>query len=213
MFGIENYALFLLTALLLNLTPGQDTIFIVGRSLADGVRAGAAAAVGIAVGSVGHTLAVAFGLSALIALSPATFVAIKLVGAAYLIVLGLRALFAPPNRRGSLEVVPTRTVLVASFRQGVITNLQNPKVALFFLALLPQFVSHSSTTKTLAMLTLGATFVTSGLLWCLVLALGAARFRAVLLGRPIYEIVMRRLVGVVFIALGLRLASLRGVSG
>jgi threonine/homoserine/homoserine lactone efflux protein len=95
----------------------------------------------------------------------------------------------------------------------VITNLLNPKVALFFLALLPQFVSHSSTTKTLALLTLGATFVTSGLHWCLVHALGAARYRAVMLGRPIYESVMRRLVGVCFIALGLRLASLRGVSG
>ena len=101
MSGIHDYWLFVAAGILLNLTPGQDTLFIIGRSLTGGVRAGIAAAFGIAIGSLGHTLAAALGLSVILASSAAAFTLVKLLGAAYLIYLGVRLLLARPARHAS----------------------------------------------------------------------------------------------------------------
>ena len=134
MAAIHGYGLFLLASLLLNLTPGQDTLFIIGRSHSGGRSAGAAAACGIALGSVCHTLAAAVGLSLLLASSALAFTAVKLLGAAYLVYLGARLLLAPARARGSPPAVAGTARPRAAFVQGIITNLLNPKVALFFLA-------------------------------------------------------------------------------
>ena len=206
MLGIHGYGLFIVAGLLLNITPGQDTMFIVGQSLAGGRRSGIAAAIGISLGSVGHTLAAAVGLSAILASSAAAFTAVKLLGAAYLVFLGLRLLWArAPQRVG--EAPALRGLRPAAvLRQGVLTNLLNPKVALFFLAFLPQFIDTGSTNKTAAFLVLGATFIATGLAWCLVLALAAARLSAFLLRNPGARRLIDRAVGGLFIALGVRLA-------
>jgi len=212
--GIHDYWLFVAAGVLLNLTPGQDSLFIIGRALSGGTRAGVAAACGICVGSVGHTLAAAFGLSLILATSALAFTIVKLLGAAYLVYLGARLLLAKPTASAAVAApgvsgASTATTARAVFFQGVLTNLLNPKVALFFLAFLPQFVDVGSGARTLAFLALGATFITTGLAWCLVLALAAGRLQAFFLRNPDARTLLDRAVGALFIALGARLAWTR----
>ena len=210
MLGIHDYWLCVLTGVLLNLTPGQDTMFILGRSLTGGLRAGVASALGIGVGSIIHTLAAAAGLSAILAASPAAFFVVRIAGALYLVYLGAKLLFAKTLHDSDLPAAPADEGDARSaFRQGIVTNILNPKVALFFLALLPQFIEPDSMSKTLAFLTLGITFVTTGTLWCLVLALGAARLRQFFRGNPRLRASIDRVTGVLFIGLGIRLAAQR----
>ena len=207
MFGIHAYGLFLLTGILLNLTPGQDTLFILGRTLAGGTRAGIAAALGISVGSLGHTLLAALGLSALLAASPWAFTLVRFAGAGYLIYLGARLLLGGKSSTAVAAGLPERAR--SAFVQGIATNLMNPKVALFFLALLPQFIDPASRAKTLAFLALGATFITTGLIWCLVLTLAAGRLQAFLRGNPAVGRCIDKSVGALFLILGARLAATR----
>lgn len=205
MFGIHDFGLFLCAGALLNLTPGPDTVYILGRSLAHGRRAGLASALGICAGSIFHTCAAAFGLSAFLATSAWAFSAVKLAGAAYLIFLGLRALM----HRGPDLKVPAKFAYndpVAAFRQGILTNVLNPKVALFFLAFLPQFIDSATPSKMAAFFILGLTFVTTGTIWCLALAWFAAAFSARLRGNATIAAALNRAVGSLFIFLGLRLA-------
>src|SRR6188768_10550 len=126
MFGIHDFGIFLAAGFLLNLTPGPDTLYILGRSMAQGRSAGIASALGISSGSVVHTFAAAFGLSALLATSASTFLAVKLAGAAYLVYLGAQML----SRRTAETAIPsgfTSSGFAAAWRQGMITNLLNPK--------------------------------------------------------------------------------------
>ena len=208
MLGIHHYWLFIATAVLLVITPGQDTFFILGRSLAGGRSAGIAAALGITAGSVIHTFAAALGLSALLATSPYAFMVVKLVGAAYLLYIGVRALL---NCDSGLPADEPRggAGQWSAFRQGVLTNVLNPKVALFFLALMPQFIDAGSTNKVAAFLALGFTFMALGVVWCVVLAVAAAKLRGAILRRPSMASVLNKIAGAMFIALGLRLATAR----
>ena len=170
---MHHYLLFILAGILLNLTPGQDTLYVPGRSLSGGLRAGIAAALGIGVGSLIHTVAAALGLSVVLAASPTAFMTVKLRGAAYLVFLGAKLLFFRPRTLAAPR--PSGRGDWSAFAQGILSNVLNPKVALFFLAFLPQFISPASTSKTLDFLALGATFVTTGTIWCLILAFAAAR--------------------------------------
>ena len=205
MLGIHDYWLFVVTGVLLNLTPGQDTFYILGRSLGQGIRVGIASALGIGAGCVVHTLAAAFGLSAILAASAAAFIAIKLIGAAYLVYLGIRMLTAR-TAGGALSSLPSPVAITAAFRQGLLTNVLNPKVALFFLAFMPQFIETDSQTKTTAFVVLGVTFVVTGTVWGLLLAIGAARLRHIVVGRPQILTLLSRAAGALFVFLGLRLA-------
>jgi threonine/homoserine/homoserine lactone efflux protein len=207
--GIHHYWLFIATAIVLVLTPGQDTFFILGRSIASGRAAGIAAALGITVGSICHTLLAALGLSALLATSPHAFAAVKLAGAAYLLYIGVRALLARSNGIPGGAAAGPDDGRWPAFRQGIVTNLLNPKVALFFLALMPQFIAAGSANQVGAFLLLGISFVSLGLAWCVTLAVGAAYLRGALLGRPSLASWMNRVAGTMFIALGLRLATAR----
>lgn len=208
MLGIHDYWLFVLTGVLLNLTPGQDTMFILGRSLTGGLRAGVASALGIGVGSIFHTLAALAGLAAILAATPTAFLLVKIAGALYLVYLGAKLLLGKAQQDADLQLTQAEEGNARSaFRQGVVTNVLNPKVALFFLALLPQFIDPDSTAKTLAFLLLGVTFVTTGTIWCLVLAVGAARLRLFLRGNPRVRTAIDRVTGGLFIALGIRLAA------
>lgn len=207
MLGIHDYWLFVLTGVLLNLTPGQDTMFILGRSLTGGLRSGIASALGIGVGSIFHTLAAAAGLSALLAASPAAFFVVRIAGALYLVYLGAKLVLTKTDQSADEHIAPAEDGDAGSaFRQGILTNILNPKVALFFLALLPQFIEPESTAKTLAFLALGITFVITGTLWWLVLAFGAARLRQLFRGSPRVRSTIDRVTGGLFIALGIRLA-------
>jgi threonine/homoserine/homoserine lactone efflux protein len=208
MLGIHSYWLFIATAVVLVITPGQDTFFILGRSLTGGRSAGIAAALGISAGSVLHTFAAALGLSALLATSPYAFMAVKLAGAAYLIYIGVRALLTRSSGIPGGESAGDGGRW-AAFRQGIVSNLLNPKVALFFLALMPQFIDARSTDKVVAFLALGLTFVALGVLWCVVLAIAAAKLRGAFLRRPSMANVLNKIAGAMFIALGLKLATAR----
>jgi threonine/homoserine/homoserine lactone efflux protein len=165
----------------LNATPGVDLLLTVSRTLAGGVRAGVAAAVGISSGCVVHALAAAFGLAALLALHPGTFRLIQWAGAAYLAWLGIGMLRSAAARPADAALPGAHADRVApasdwaDFRTGFLTNLLNPKVALFFLAFIPQFVPAASPDKTLSFLLLGGWFVAQGTLFLLALVALAAR--------------------------------------
>ena len=205
MFGLHDFVLFVTTGILLNLTPGPDTLYILGRSVAHGRRAGVASALGISIGSIFHTAAAALGLSAFLATSAWAFTFVKLAGAAYLIFLGIRALL---ERQSDLAIPAhfKRRGAGAAFRQGILTNILNPKVALFFLAFLPQFIDSGTPSKTFAFLVLGLTFVTTGTIWCLILAWFSSAFSDRLRESPTVTALLNRAVGSLFILLGLRLA-------
>ena len=206
MFGIHDFALFISAGILLNLTPGPDTVYILGRSIAQGREAGIASALGISVGSIFHTCAAALGLSSILATSALAFGTIKLLGGAYLIFLGIKMTF---DRRKQLSLPSNfrRRTTMAAFRQGILTNILNPKVALFFLAFLPQFIDPTSNNKVIAFLLLGFTFVTTGTLWCLVLAWFASILSEQLRKSETISQWLNRTAGAVFVFLGLRLAT------
>jgi len=206
MFGIHDFPLFLASGLLLNLTPGPDTAYILGRSIAQGRAAGLASAFGITIGSIFHTSAVALGLSAILATSVVAFGAIKLIGGAYLIFLGIK-MFLERQSDWGLPTQFRRSTTTAAFRQGILTNALNPKVALFFLAFLPQFIDPASTAKVPAFVALGLTFVTTGTIWCLILAWFAAGFSARLRANQTIAQWLNRAVGSLFVFLGARLAT------
>src|SRR5215471_4800731 len=128
MLGIHDYWLFVASGVLLNLTPGQDTFYILGRSIAEGTRSGVASALGITVGSLFHTAMAALGLSAVLATSASAFTVVKFCGAAYLIYLGLRMIVA---KKAIAPREPGASGAFNSFRDGILTNVLNPKVALF----------------------------------------------------------------------------------
>jgi threonine/homoserine/homoserine lactone efflux protein len=208
MLGIHHYWVFIATAVVLVITPGQDTFFILGRSLSGGRSAGIAAALGISAGSVLHTFAAALGLSALLATSPYAFMAVKFAGAAYLVFIGVRALLSRASGVPGGEA-SANGGRWSAFRQGIVSNLLNPKVALFFLALMPQFIDAGSADKVGAFLALGLTFVALGVVWCVVVAIAAAKLRGAFLRRPSMAVVLNRIAGAMFIALGLKLATAR----
>jgi threonine/homoserine/homoserine lactone efflux protein len=206
MFGTHDLALFVISGVLLNITPGPDMLYVVARSSGQGVRAGAAAALGIAAGCVVHIMAAAFGLSAVIAASATAFTVLKVLGAAYLVYVGVSLL---ATSRPSLAAMPATdhgpARLRAVFVQGFLTNALNPKVALFFLALLPQFIDADAPSKPLAFLFLGAIFNLNGTLWNLLVAWSAAHLGAGF-HRTRPAVWLNRCIGGVFVYLGIRIA-------
>lgn len=205
MAGIHDFWLFVLAGFLLNVTPGPDMALVMGRSLRDGARAGAVAALGIGAGAFVHIGAAAIGLSLLIASSALAFTVIKWAGAAYLIVTGLMMLAASPAHARPGEAALPAASLGTVFLQGFLTNVLNPKVALFFLAFLPQFIDQDAASKALAFVVLGLAFNVTGTAWNLTVAWAAghlARLPAFVAVRSWLD----RLLGCLFIGLGVRLA-------
>lgn len=206
MFGIHDFGVFLAACILLNLTPGPDTFYIIGRSMAQGRGAGIASAFGIGTGALVHTLAAAFGLSTVLAASASAFLLVKFIGAAYLIYLGSRMLFSSHASVATQPVAASSSSFWVAYRQGLLTNILNPKVALFFLAFMPQFIAADSTEKFAAFLTLGFSFVITGALWCLGLAWFSAVLGTRLRGDSFFGNRLNRATGALFIGLGIRLA-------
>ncbi|MDF3089887.1 MULTISPECIES: LysE family translocator [Burkholderia cepacia complex] len=210
MFGITHFGFFVFAVFLLNITPGPDTAYIVGRSVAQGRGAGLMSAFGISAGCCVHALACAFGLTALLAASATAFTVIKLVGAAYLIYLGVRMVIAKPSAAPSgaeAVQVPAARPLRQLFMQGFWTNVLNPKVVLFFVSFFPQFVSADSPHKAWAFLTLGAVFVAMSTAWTSLVAWVAGTVTQRFSGKPGVKKWLDRTVGSAFVGLGLRLAA------
>ena len=202
--GIHDLWLFVLSGLLLNVTPGVDTLYIVGRGTAQGWRAGAVAALGIGAGCIVHTLAAALGLSAILATSATAFALVKWAGAAYLVYLGISLLLS--RSREGAGLAPPPASLRKVFAQGFLTNVLNPKVALFFLAFLPQFIDADAPHKALAFLLLGAIFNVNGTLWNLLLARSASGLGRRLVAGGAVATWLNRVLGGLFVGLGVRLA-------
>jgi threonine/homoserine/homoserine lactone efflux protein len=212
MLGIHDLPLFIASGLLLNVTPGPDTAYIVGRSAQLGWRGGAAAAIGISIGCLVHVFACAAGLSALLAASSAAFIAVKWLGAAYLCFIGIKLLLSRESSSGPSEETgggAGPNSLRRVFWQGALTNVLNPKVALFFLAFLPQFVTADATQKGFAFLLLGAIFIFNGTLWCLGVAAVAARTAHHVRQSGRVMAWITRALGGMFVYLGVRLALLQ----
>jgi threonine/homoserine/homoserine lactone efflux protein len=206
-FGTHDLWLFVLSGFLLNITPGPDTLYIIGRGSTQGWRAGAVAALGIGAGTLVHICAAALGLSAILAASASAFTAVKIIGAAYLLYVGIsliRSAGGPQSSPGA--AVGRRASLRIIFAQGFLTNVLNPKVALFFLAFLPQFVAADASSKPLAFLFLGAIFDFNGTLWNLFVAWSAARLSMRLGPSAAFKRWFNRCVGSVFVFIGIRLA-------
>jgi threonine/homoserine/homoserine lactone efflux protein len=206
--GIYQLWLFVLSGLLLNITPGPDTAYIIGRSLQLGWRGGAAAAIGISAGCLVHVFGAAIGLSALLMASSTAFAVLKLVGAAYLLFTGIQMLLSRPRPVAEVSEAAAATSLRRVFWQGALTNALNPKVALFFLAFLPQFVAVESPHATLAFLALGLIFVCTGTLWCLGVAAFAARAASRIRRSAGAMAWINRVLGGLFVYLGIRVAML-----
>src|ERR1700730_11227999 len=175
--GIHDLWLFLVAGLLLNITPGPDMALIIARSTQQGTHVGVAAALGVGGGAFVHITTAAIGLSAILVTSVFAFTILKWVGALYLIYLGvqmLRATFGVTTERFGVELSSSVTVRQA-FMQGILTNVLNPKVAVFFLAFLPQFVDPDAPSKIFAFVTLGLLFDVVGTVWNLAVAWIAGR--------------------------------------
>lgn len=205
-YGIHDYSVFVLSSCLLNVTPGPDTFYILGRTFAQGKRAGIASVLGIATGILIHTFAAAVGISTLLMTSATAFGIIKLVGATYLLFLGLKMLINREQMSFSARQESSSLSMWSLYRQGALTNLLNPKVALFFLALLPQFIDKESPSPTLAFVTLGLTFVFTGTIWCLLLVQFASFLSRYLATHPSASKVVDKCTGSLFLVLGVKLA-------
>lgn len=195
---------FFAASVLLALVPGPDNVFVLLHAAVHGARAGLLVVLGLCSGLLFHTAAVALGLAALLAASPAAFTALKALGAAYLLWLAWLSWRAPAGL-GTGESMP---VLGArqTYLRGVLMNVSNPKVALFFLAFLPQFVEATTGPVALQILQLGGVFMLATLLTFGTIALLAGRFGRLLQASPRAQVGLNRLASVVFAGLALKLA-------
>jgi threonine/homoserine/homoserine lactone efflux protein len=196
---------FLVAALALNLTPGADMTYVIARTATQGRAAGVAASFGIAGGSIVHTALAAFGVSAILAHSEAAFITVKAVGAAYLLYLAWKALMNGAVRSTAPRDLP-RVSLGRLFAEGMLTNILNPKVALFILAFLPQFVDPKAGPVWLQILFLGTLFNISGTTVNCIVTFSTAAAAGLLRGSAGIGRWLNRLSALVFVGLAIRLA-------
>lgn len=200
MFTLNAFVLFMAGALTLNIAPGPDMAFVLAQSTARGTHAGLLAALGIGAGCVVHVLLATFGLSAVLAASPLAFDIVRYAGAAYLLWIAIAMVRNPPHLS---EATPTVSA-IHTFRQGMLTNVTNPKVAIFFIAFLPQFVVPGPTAWAQFLL-LGLSFNISGTLVCCLVALGGGALASRLRHHPLMGRIMGWLSACVMLALAMRL--------
>lgn len=198
------WTLFIVASLALIAMPGQDMMVVISRSVARGARAGVVTAAGVSVGLIGHTLLATLGLGALLGTSEWLFVAMKTVGAGYLIYLGIQAL----RTKDGAVALPDGTDIRyrRAFADGALSNLSNPKIAIFYFAFLPQFVATGAAHPTLSIFTLGLSFAALTFLVKAAVALFAGLVASWLQARPARLTWVHRCSGAILIALGVRLA-------
>jgi len=196
--------LYVVASLALIVTPGQDMMYVISRSLAQGRLAGACSALGVSLGILVHTALAALGVGALLHALPSLFLALRIAGAIYLVYLGVRMLAAAPRLavRGAAPV-PLATIV----REGVISNVSNPKIVLFFVAFLPQFVDPASAHATRDLVLLGALYAALALPVKAAVGIAAGAFSERLARSSSALAWMNRVGGTVLVALGLRLAA------
>ena len=200
---MQNLYLFFIASLMLNLTPGNDMLYVISRSISQGFKGGLFSALGIFIGCLVHVFAAVLGISFIIAKSAFLFQAIKFAGAAYLIYLGINALIAKPSTNDAqkdLQKVNPYQLL----KQGAITNALNPKVAIFFLSFLPQFINPTTHTA-IQLFTLGIWFDVQGTLILICIAFLIGRTRNFIQQNPKFWAIQEKITGVILIGLGVKL--------
>lgn len=206
MTDLSYWAVFFGAALALNLSPGPDLIYVISRTVAQGRKVGLASAAGLWTGALVHVIAVALGLSALLMASVAAFTVVKYIGAVYLIYLGIQALrsrgtnFELPQNRGS-KVSP-----IQAFRQGILVDVLNPKVAIFFMAFLPQFVRPDHGNPSIQLFELGALVILVAIPVESFFVIATSRTTGFFRQNPKTSVWLERMLGTILISLGLRLA-------
>ena len=202
MFGIIHYEMFLAASIILNMTPGSDTIYVLSRSIAQGRRTGIYSVLGTSAGCVVHTVLAALGLSVILAQSAVVFMMVKIAGAVYLGYLGLTMLLA----KDTLAAAPSQAAMSPkdTFWQGLIIDVLNPKVALFFLSFLPQFIDPQNSYGIIPFLILGLTFIVTGALWLLGVVYFSAKVTTLLRKKTN---AMNKVCGSIYILLGAKLLA------
>lgn len=205
MIGIVHYEVFLVAAIILNITPGSDTIYVLSRSISQGRMTGIYSVLGTSAGCVIHTVLAALGLSVILSQSTLAFMMIKIAGAVYLGYLGVTMILTKNN------VVASQTQELMSktdtFWQGLITDVLNPKVALFFLSFLPQFIDPQNQYGIIPFLILGITFVVTGAMWLLFLVYFSSKITEFLRKKSSVNKLMNKVCGGIFLFLGMKLLA------
>jgi threonine/homoserine/homoserine lactone efflux protein len=197
--------IFIITSILIILTPGQDMILVMSRSISQGQKAGVITALGVCFGLLGHTLLATFGLGALLITSEFLFDLIKLIGAAYLIYIGYQ-LLSSKNPKLAMKDLP-KTSYKKMFLQGALTNIMNPKIAIFYFSYLPQFVNSDTNNQALQLLILGLTYAILTFFIKAPIGFISGLLSIWIKSRPSVLAYMNKTSGIVFIVLGLKLAS------
>lgn len=203
--GIENFWTFLITAFIFILTPGIDTVFILNTALSQGKKAGIYASLGINAGILVHTLFAALGLSMLIAKSITAFLIIKYMGALYLLYLGISKMMEKDSSL-NFETISEMKSAKKNFTSGIITNVLNPKVALFFISFFPQFIRFDALNNPIPFMILGLLYATMGILWFCFLSIFASIISVKLKNSTQTGFWLSKLSGLVFILMGLKMA-------
>jgi|SRR5450830_578884 len=204
---LHTYLLFVLSSLLLNLVPGPDMLFMLGRSITQGRKAGLCAAFGINLGAYVHLIAALTGLSAILLTSATAFLVVKWIGATYLIFLGIQTLRSKSTLISFDGTRAKRQSSLRIFWQGFLSDVLNPKVAIFYLALFPQFVGSDATNPVSQFLILGITGNMVGISVSVILVLLSTRITAGLRRDSTYAQWLQKSMGVLFVGLGLRLVA------
>jgi len=207
MYGIENYLGFIIAGVLLNLTPGADTMYILTRSITQGRRAGVYSVLGISTGILIHTTLAAFGLSIILAKSAIAFNMVKYFGVAYLVYLGVKMIVEKNNLFDNKTQKIETTDLFKIYRQGLFTNVLNPKVALFFISFLPQFINPHYAIGPIPFLILGMTFLSICTIWCLILAYSSSLLTHALRDNTKIGKIMQKITGLIFIEFGIKILT------
>ena len=206
MLGVTDLGVFIVAGLILNVTPGVDLLYITNRSAVQGKKAGVVAALGIGAGCMVHVLAAALGLSVILLSSSLAFSVVKYLGAAYLVYLGLNTFLSLYKKNSQTSRSSVVLPLAKIFRQAILINALNPKVALFFIALLPQFVSPTAGNPSLAFFFLGLVFTLNGTLVNILFAVFTSFLAVKLKSSTAFSRLLKSLSGALFIGLGIRLA-------
>jgi threonine/homoserine/homoserine lactone efflux protein len=204
-FNFQNLYLFFVAALLLNLTPGNDMIYVASRSVSQGVKAGIVSAAGVFIGCFVHISAAVLGLSIIISKSACLFQLIKFAGAGYLIYLGIKSLLSKTSPNITNEKASQADYLKL-VKQGILTNALNPKVAIFFLSFLPQFVDAASPFFKIQLFILGIWFGMQGTLVLIIVAFILGKTKDFFRKNPRVWKVQEKITGLILIGLGIRIA-------
>jgi len=205
MFHFQNLYVFFIASLLLNIAPGNDMMFVASRSISQGIKAGLVSCLGIFVGCFVHITAAVLGLSLIIAKSAYLFQLIKFAGAGYLIYLGVRALTSKTNLQTDAER-PVEVNYQKLFKQSALTNILNPKVAIFFLSFLPLFIDPHSAFVKIQLFTLGVWFAAQGTTVLMIVACILGKTKDFFKNNPKVWAIQEKVTGFILIALGIKIA-------